>query len=325
MRIAIAGATGFIGSTLAEHLAGAGHEVTCLARGPERLRWLEGLPVRVVFGDIADPATLPPFVEGQEVIVNAAGLTRARTPEELSRVNTAGALNLLAAARGGAPRLSRYLYLSSVEAMGPNPDSTPLGEDAAQRPFTSYGRSKSDAERALRELRGSVPLTIIRPPGVYGPRDRDFLAYFRIAARGLQPVFGLRNMTNVVYVKNLVQGMRLAIERPVGSCRAYFFTDGEAIAQTAFADLIAAALGRRTLRIAVPTFVARAVAAVSGAAGAVTGKAPLLNSENIAKYGQEFWVVSDERARGELGYRPAYTTAEGLRETAAWYRENGWL
>jgi nucleoside-diphosphate-sugar epimerase len=325
MKIAIAGATGFIGSHLAGALAGRGHAVTCLARSPARLRWIQDLPVRIVFGDVSVPHSLDPFAEGQDVIIDAAGLTKARTLEELVRVNVAGTLNLLAAARSRSPGLRRFFYLSSQEAMGPNPDERPLTEDAEQKPFTRYGRSKAEAEKALRGLQGTVPVTVIRPPGVYGPRDRDFLALFRLAARGIQPVFGLGNTVSIVYVKSLVEGICLAIERPVGSFRSYFFTDGEPLTQTAFTDLMALALGRRALRVSIPPFVARAVAAVAEAASAVTGRAPLLNRENLEKYAREYWIVSDERARVELDYRPLCSTAQGIRETAAWYREQGWV
>ncbi len=324
MRIGITGATGFIGSHLAEALAAAGHEVTCLARGPERLAWIRDLPVHVVFGDLSCPETLPAFVEGQDVIVSAAGLTKARTLEELVRVNVTGTLHLLSTVRCTAPRLRRLLYISSQEAMGPSSAGVPLGEDAEQRPFTMYGKSKAEAEKALR-AQSVVPVTVIRPPGVYGPRDRDFLAYFRIASRGVQPIFGSGNTASFVYVKSLVQGIRLAIERPIGGFRSYFFTDGEPLAQSAFADLVVAALGRKAVRLRVPSPVAHAVAAASGLYALLTNRAPLLNKENLQKYAVPYWTVSDERARTELGYRPVCTTAQGLKETAAWYREQGWL
>ncbi len=259
------------------------------------------------------------------MIVSAAGLTRARSPEELLRANVTGTLNLLSAVKSAAPRLQRFLYISSQEAMGPNPDARPLTEDAPQAPFTLYGRSKAEAEKALRTMQGEVPVTVIRPPSVYGPRDRDFLAVFRLASRGIQPVFGYRNTASFVYVKSLVHGICLAIERPLGGFRAYFFTDGEPLAQTAFTDLIVAALGRKALRIRVSPLLAAAAAAVSTLWAALTNRAPLLNRENLEKYAREYWVVSDARARAELGYRPLCTTAEGLKETAAWYREQGWL
>jgi nucleoside-diphosphate-sugar epimerase len=273
---------------------------------------------------MAAPTSLPGFVEGQEVIVSAAGLTKARSLEELVSVNVTGTLNLLSAAKSAAPRLRRFLYLSSQEAMGPSTDGAPLGEEAAQKPFTMYGKSKALAEQALR-AQNAVPVTVIRPPAVYGPRDRDFLAYFRIVSRGIQPVFGYRNTASVVYVKSLVHGICLAIDRPIGGFRSYFFTDGEPLAQTAFTDLIVDALGRKALRIRVPAAAARAAAAVSGLYAAISGRAPLLNRENLEKYAREFWTVSDERARSELGYRPLCSTAQGLKETAAWYREQGWL
>lgn len=325
MRIAITGATGFIGSHLAESLCARGHEVTCLVRDPSRARWLEGVTARRVRGDLDAPGSLAALVEGQEVVVHAAGLTKARSLEAYLRVNVEGTGRLLSAALAHAPRLSRFVFFSSQAAMGPSVDGTPLAEDAPQQPVSDYGRSKSMAEKLLREQAGPIPVTVIRPPVVFGPREKDVLAYFRLVNAGLMPYLGGTRVLSIVYAANLVHGVALAIERPLGGTRSYFFTDGVDLEWTGLLDIIARALGKRPLRIRVPLPAAAAAAAVSSALAGLAGRPALLNPGMIAEMRHPINTVSDQRARAELGYRPLVTTEQGVEQTVRWYRDNGWL
>jgi nucleoside-diphosphate-sugar epimerase len=325
MKIAVTGATGFVGSHLTENLTAAGHEVTVLARSPERLAWIRHLPVRVVYGDLDRTEALREFTAGQQVIVHVAGLTRASRRGELNRVNVDGSVRLLSAALENAPGLGRFVYLSSQAAMGPNPSDAPLDEDDQQRPISAYGESKALAEQELARFVDRVPVTIVRPPWVYGPRDRDTLAFFRLAARGLRVVVGPRNRFSIVHAADLAQGIRLAAESRLPGCRAYFLTDGEGRTIEELMRLICDAAGRRTNRVPVPVAVVAVAAAANEIAAAITGRPPLLGWRRVGEARHRFWTVSDRRARDELGYRPEITTERGMAETAAWYRTEGWL
>ena len=325
MKIAITGATGFVGSHLAECLVARGHEVSCLIRDAARMRWIEGLPVRVVPGDLDSPAALCTLVTGQDVVVHSAGLTKARTLDEYIRVNVEGTGKLLAAIRAHAPRIHRFLYFSSQAVMGPSSAGAPLTEDVQQRPVSLYGKSKALAERSLNEYRDFLPITVIRPPPVYGPRDRDVLMFFKIMKKGIELILGGTHLVSVVYVKNLAHGVALAIERPMGSYRSYFFTDGGEPSWVDLMGLMAKSLGRKPLRVNVPMFAAAAVAGISGMWAALMGRPALLNSGKLAEMRPQYNVVSDERARTELGYRPLFSTEQGIEETTRWYELQGWL
>jgi nucleoside-diphosphate-sugar epimerase len=223
------------------------------------------------------------------------------------------------------PALRRFVFVSSMAATGPGPDASPLVEETEPHPISPYGESKLWAERALCRLADGGPLTIVRPPGVFGPRDRDVYRYFQLVARGIVPVLGWQNTASVAYVKNLVHGMRLAAESALPGTRTYFLADDGLFTWPGFAELIAQALGRRSFRVPVPRLVVSAIAAVGDLVAAISGRPALLGHQKVTELSQPNWVVSDARAREELGYRPLFTTEQGVAETVAWYVSKGWL
>lgn len=324
MRIAVTGATGFIGSHVVEALALRGHHVTCLARNPDRTRELSDLSLRFVYGSLDSSRALADLVDGQEAVVHVAGLTKAPSLQEYVRVNVGGTESLLSAIRGNSAHLQRLVFFSSAEAMGPSPGGRPLTEEMVPQPFSAYGKSKIMAENCLERLAGRVPITVVRPPAVYGPRDKDLAILFRLISRGILPVVFPSPAYSVVYVKNLAAGICLVMERPHDGLRSFFFTDGPAASWSDFGGLIARALGRQPLKIHIPLFAVRAVALVAGLFDSLTGKAGILSRDKISEMGGS-WVVSDERARRELGYRPEFSTQQGIAETVTWYRNRGWL
>jgi nucleoside-diphosphate-sugar epimerase len=209
--------------------------------------------------------------------------------------------------------------------MGPCPDGTPLAEDAPRHPISDYGLSKSLAEDALARYADRVPITVIRPPWVYGPRDRDTLSYFSLAARGVRLLVAPRGLFSIVHAANLASGIRLAVESDRPGARAYFLTDGEGLALERIVGMMADAVGRRGVRVQVPVAAVAVVAATAELAARISGRPPLIGWRKLGEVRNPCWVVSDRRAREELGYRPPVATAPGMVETVAWYRAEGWL
>ena len=209
--------------------------------------------------------------------------------------------------------------------MGPSPAGGALDEDAPRRPISLYGESKALAEDELARFADRVPITFVRPPWVYGPRDKHTLSYFTLAAHGVRLVVGPRSRYSIVHAADLAQGIRLAAESTVPGARAYFFTDGEGRTIEELSQVIADATGRRTVRLPVPVAAVAVVAAANELAGAIVGRPPFIGWRKLGEVRNPCWVVSDRRAREELGYRPARSTERGMAETAAWYRAEGWL
>lgn len=325
MKIAVTGATGFVGSHIVEALAARGHDLTILARDPKRLRWISHLPLRVIYGDMEAPRALSELVARQDVIVHAAGITRARALAEFVRVNVEGSLRMLETARRCNPGLRRFLYVSSQAAVGPSPDGVPLDEEAEHRPVSPYGESKAMAECELRRSGGDLQITVVRPPSVFGPRDRDIYAYFRLVAAGIEPVPSWENAMSVVYVKNLAHGLALAAESTLPGWRVYSFADNGRSTLSELVTMIARAIGRRTVKVRIPGAIVAAIAEAAELIALLSGRPPLFGRSRANDMRQPFWLVSDRRAREELGYRPLMSTAQGIAETASWYRQEGWL
>lgn len=319
LTVLVTGATGFVGSHIAEAIVMAGHALRYTARETSDLRWLRDLNAERVEVDFARTGALESATEGVDVVVHAAGVTRASSPGEYERVNAVATEGLARAA--AASGVGRFVLISSLAARGPTrPDP---------RPTSDYGRSKLDAERRLRsvaEQAGELDPVILRPAGVYGPRDSDLLPLFQMAARGLlvapsgsarlQPVFaGDVASATVVAVEGggSEGGTPLPIAEP-------FVYDWAEVARS-----LGDVFGRkvRVVRVAPLLFEAAGVAADSVAR--LTGIAPTFDRRRARDLSRLEWTVDVGITERTLGWSPMVPLAEGLAITANWYREIGWL
>src|SRR5467141_5477071 len=212
MKVLLTGGSGFLGSFVAEQLSAEGHVVRALVR-PHSARKILDKMARVEFapGAIEDRASLGAAVDGVDAVVHVAGIVKARRPTDFFEVNTKGTQNLLdaAVARG----VGRFVYVSSLAAVGPSLDGTPVPDDAEPRPVTQYGRSKLEAERAVLAAKDRLHVTVLRPPLIYGPRDRGPPASFTSIRNGVLPMTGDgRNTLSVIYVKDCAAAIVRALE-----------------------------------------------------------------------------------------------------------------
>jgi len=328
LKALVTGATGFVGSHLVERLLGAGMEVACLMRptSPPRRTALDGLDVERRVAALDDPDALRLAVRGVDYVFHAAGLTRARNLAEYLAVNADGTGRLLEAllAEGAAPR--RFVYVSSLAAAGPAQSPEPPDESATPHPADDYGASKLAGERVVLEHANRLPVTIVRPPAVYGPRDANFLPLFRLAARlGRVPVIGKPSkQAAFVYAGDLAEGLRLAAQTPQAVGRTYYIASGiHTMSEVAEAVCLALNMPPRMLRV--PTLLALLAGEIGQARWALTGRAQIISRRKVRDMLCPWWTCSWTRARQELGYRQAVSLQEGMRLTAQWYVEHGWL
>lgn len=324
MRVAVTGGTGFIGSHVVEDLLMDGHEVSCLVLPSEGHGWIEGRKVSFFKGSILDKGSLGPFLEGADVIIHLAGLTRARSEEEFVRVNALGARNIVEAALALANPPRQIIAMSSLAAMGPTPEGGATEEDDL-RPISPYGRSKAELERVVGAYGDRIACTFIRAPGVYGPRDKDFLQYFRLVGKGLRLIVGPRTVFSILYVKTLSAAILACLLKAEAYGSSFLIADDGAYNWDEFSGMIEESLGGKTLRIQVPEWMVWIVALGSYLSTPFLSKPPLVNRTKILEARQPFWIVSTAKAKAILGFRPVAPTKAAIAETAAWYKAKAWI
>jgi nucleoside-diphosphate-sugar epimerase len=319
----VTGATGFVGSHLAEALARRGDDVIALARRPEAHEAVRALGATPVPGSLEDAASLRPALEGVEVVYHVAGAISASGPGEFFAINEGGTRRLLEAAHSVAPS-ARFVYVSSQAALGPSPRDTPLDEDSTCKPVTAYGKSKLAGERVVQD--GALPWAIVRPSSVYGPRDREFLQLFQVVRRGIAPVFGDgTQQLSLVFIEDLVDAIILSGLRPQASGRIYHAAHTEIVLSRDVAREAGRAIGRRPVILPLPGAVAAPIVAMAGTVVRALGRRTVLNRDKMAEFLAPAWLLSSERAFRELGWKAATGVAEGMTATGRWYQEHGWL
>ena len=322
MRALVTGATGFVGSHLAEALRGAGHEVTALVRSPAKAAALAPLGVHVAAGDLDDPDSLLRAAEGQEVVFHVAGLVAARSEADFLRCNRDGTASLLAAA--ARANASRFVYVSSMAAGGPAAPGRPLTGTEPARPVTAYGRSKLAGEAVVRG--GPVPWVIVRPPTVYGPRDREVLKVFRMARVGVAPVFGDGSQElSAVHAADLAGALVAAATAATTPGKVYYPCHPEIVTSAELVRGVGRAMGRRLRLLPIPHSLGKAMLGVTELGARLAGRTTILTRDKANEFFQPAWTGDPGPLTRDSGWRAAHDLASGLEETARWYRSAGWL
>lgn len=324
--VLVTGANGFIGSHLTEALLGRGYRVRCMVRRVSDLTFVRDLPVEWVYADVRDAKGLRQACQDVDTICHCAALTRALDLETFLRVNTEGTGALARAAIEANPDLQRFVFVSSQTVAGPSQSPGDLmDESRSPQPLTWYAKSKWAAEQALLAMNDGLPLTIIRPAAVYGPRDRDFFAYFELVKRGLQLELGRdERWYSLIYVRDLVELVLMAMEKEAALGQTYFACT-ETRTYKELSQAIADAMNRRPLRITLPEAALTPIALGAKVQARLTGRPALLNEQRVLDIRHRYWLCSGDKARQELGFVPHYDLHTAVRETANWYWENGWL
>ena len=323
MKALVTGATGFVGGHLVERLARDGHEVTALVRSPGKAARLLKPDIRLERGDLHDAAALARAVDGQDVVFHVAGSVAARNEAAYMAGNRDGTRNVVRAAEAaGNPR---FVHVSSMAAGGPSRKGVPMTAADQPRPVTAYGRSKLAAEDVVRA--SALPWTILRPPTIYGPNDRDnLIKVFRIARTGIAPVFGDGSMElSAVYAPDLADALVLAAEAPAAAGQVYYANHPEVLTSAGLVREIGRAMGRTVRIVGVPEPLARVILAATGGVASLLGRVTILNLDKANEFFQPAWTGDAAPLMTDTGWRPAHDAASGLAETWRWYRAAGWV
>jgi nucleoside-diphosphate-sugar epimerase len=192
-------------------------------------------------------------------------------------------------------------------------------------PVTAYGKSKAEAEKVCSEYFREIPITIIRPPPVYGPRDKETIVLFRFIAKGFALILNPKTRISIAYIRNLTEGIFQAAISPKSAGEVYYLSDDDIISWEDFADHIAEALDKKPIRLRPPKFVLKAFGGLSDFWCSITKKPSILNKDKIAMALQENLTVSNKKAKRDFGFTQLIPLEQGLAATVSWYKENGWL
>lgn len=327
-KVLITGASGFVGFHLIEAALQRGFAVCAAVRKGSNIHHLKEYDIEYCELDYTNKALLATQLAatGCTYIIHAAGATRAASQQAYNTINADYAFNLAGAALEGlGSRLQRFVFISSLAAVGPLKENDSLITEATPpSPVTAYGRSKLLAEQQLQTL-SLLPLVVLRPTAVYGPRERDIFIMLRSVYRGIEPYIGSREQQlSFIYVKDLAAVVMNALVAGI-SHTVYNISDGNGYDKYQLAGLTKKILNRKTLRLHLPYPIIQSIAFVLEKISAVRGATPVLNREKLQELTAVNWQCSIENAQIQLDFLPQYTLKQGLWETLQWYRLNKWL
>ena len=326
MKVLVTGASGFVGSHIADRLIASGHEVRALVRETSSRQWLQDKPIEIAHGRLLDPESLKSAVENVDAVVHVAGVTASKTKQGFFEGNQLATRSLLEAVRRYNPELYRFIQCSSQTATGPSLDGQPVTELTPPHPITAYGKSKRAAEEECERARQDFPVTILRLPAVYGPRDMAILTFFQTVDKGLKPLIGMKEKrVSLVHAADVAEGVRLALERDEAQNETYFIGGEKQHSWREVSDLTAEILKKKGLTVKLPHSIVYTLAGISEFFSMFRTKPSVLNWEKGRDMVQAHWTCSVEKAMRELGYRQQVSLEDGIRDTVEWYRAQGWM
>lgn len=337
-----------MGSFLVERGLELGHEVWAGLRASSSKQYLQNERTHFITLNIESDERLHEQLTQHvkahgafDHVIHAAALTKAKNEDAFRRTNTEGTLRLARTLLSTGALRGRLVMVSSLSIMGnvndePLRDATgrplpgferyrPLSEADTPCPNTAYGRSKLAAEQGLAAIEG-LDYVVLRPTGVYGPREKDYFLMADSIRKHIDFAVGYQPQAlTFIYVRDLVEVCFLALERGARG-RAYLLSDGATYDSRAFSDLLQRAMGvRHVLHITAPEWFLKGVCALNTCLARFTGGQPTLNNDKFQLLRQRNWKCDIGPAQRELGYRPEWPLERGVPEAVAWYKQAGWL
>jgi len=333
-KILITGANGFIGSFFVDEALKRGWEVWAGVRKSSNREFLTDPKIHYIDLNYAQADALQLQIEDHcaqygkwNYVIHNAGITSSVGDIDFFRVNHEYTIHLTDALRKSGNTPDKFVFMSSLGALGPGDEIhyAPLQPSDTPRPNSAYGQSKIQSERYIQSLM-DFPYIILRPTGVYGPREKDYFRMVQMINKGLDVAVGLKpQLLNFIYVRDLVKVCYSAIESPLQN-KSWFVADGDVYSSKEYTGIVKAILNKKfVFRITFPLFVIRIISEISGAYSRLTGKSTLLNPDKYQILKQRNWTCDSSDLQRDLGFVAEYNLQKGMEETVEWYYRNGWL
>ncbi len=322
----VTGGTGFVGSHLVDLLLREGHTVKCIVRKTSNLRWLKNKDVEITDSGLYDKEKLKEILKDADYLFHVAGVVKAKTWQEYYEGNVTPAKNLLETLAEVNPQIKRVIIVSSQTVAGPSKTEKPVTEDMQPSPITRYGKSKLEEEKVALSFSEKLPVTIVRPPAVYGERDTEIYLFFKTYKSGLMTKVGFnRKLVSIINVKDLVRGIYLAATSEKAKGEIYFITSEKFYDWDEIGDATAKAFGKKAIKIALPHFLVYTVAVFAEFFSLFSSKAATFNIEKARDFVQQYWICSGGKAKRDFGFTQKISLEEGIRQTIDWYKKENWL
>ena len=327
MKVLVTGGTGFVGSHVIDELLKKKYQIRAIARKSSNTKWLKGKDVEIFTASLDDKDSLISAMEGIEGVLHIGGLTAARDLEEFMKGNLGGTKNLLEAAKVYKNNIKRFLYCSSQTVMGPAKSiNEPSKEEDVCNPLTSYAKSKREAELYVLSNLKEFPITIVRPPAVYGERDSAILTFFQAMNNRLGTMIGFdEKYVSMVQVRDLARGIVMAFESEKAIGETYFISSKEFYTWPQIIKITENVMAKKALKLRLPHCLVLTIAGISGFFGKFASKPPVLNYEKGIDITQRYWICSPDKAKRDFGYEQEISIEQGIADTVKWYKDNKWL
>jgi len=325
-KVLITGASGFLGYHIIQSSFEAGLDVYAAVRKNSNIEHLKNLPIHYLFLNYQDEEDMVKQMADHQIdyIIHAAGVTKAIRQEVYDEINAGFTLNLARAAEKLGNQIKKLVFISSLAAVGPLINNeNKITEDTIPNPVTAYGRSKLLAEQHLASV--AIPITILRPTAIYGPRDKDIFIMLKTVSKGLDPFIGkFLQQLSFVHVKDVADltVKSLFINNAPG---IYNITDGNIYNRYQFSDITKSILKKKALRFHIPMPLVKFLALFLETTNGLLKKPSVINREKLHELAAKNWICDISKAKKELAYTPKFDLQSGLEDSIAWYISKKWL
>jgi len=326
MKIFMTGISGFLGSHAAQALAAQGHELFALARRSSQTSHLD-FPFHRIDGELPACEGLEQTLSEMDAVLHVAGKVKALSPADFHATNALGTDNLVQACLRAHPRPRLFLHISTIAVLDPSSEGSDFClPPSLCHPVSWYGQSKLEGEKALEALRGKIRCITLRPPVLYGPRDRELLPLFKAARWGISPLFGKgENRLSVCHVRDVADCISSLLASPPPQDEIYCLDDGGVHSWKSLAQDVCRAMGKPFRPLRLPPALFKLGAALNDWRARLSGSAQIFTRNKILEMQQPSWVCGHEKLARERAWAPRIPFSEGCRQTYEFYRKEGWL
>ncbi|MBN1650915.1 MAG: NAD(P)-dependent oxidoreductase [Bacteroidales bacterium] len=327
-KVLITGASGFIGGFLVEETLKRNYDVFAGVRSSSNRDYLKHPSIYFFESNLGDKNALKNKLTSVlnehgkfDYIIHNAGITKSCNKHDFEKVNYQFTRNLIEALTEANALPEKFVFMSSLAAYGPGNEKTleAILQSDVPQPVTLYGKSKLKAEQYIQSL-DHLPYLIIRPTGVYGPREKDYYVVYKTINKGLETYIGRTDQhISFIYVRDLTRLIFNALDSSVTQ-KAYFVSDGDAHTSSSFMSLLKHELKKKTVRIVFPMLLVRIIAFINEKLSCIFGISPTLNTEKYKEISSKNWLCDTSEIVKDFGFVPEYNLQKGIKETITWYK-----